>query len=338
MKISNTNSLENKILQDIYSSVLVLDSKGMIQYINAHASRLLEISDKIEPGTVHFTAKNANSYNDKFCEYILDAIYKKKEKHIGTVKFVSPSGKKHAFRISSSYLEDQDYIVITIDDLTLESTLIEKVKNSTYIFSVFLFVMGFWVLFCEFWDMTGRKIPQDILTIIVEILGILIFIFILVFTHLPLKELGILTNHNKKDIKEALIISAVCSALMFIIKIVGRKIDPTLFKPERAFFFFDPIVALTYIKTAGVQEFLARCVVQFNLERIIMGKYKEPVAIILSGLLFSTLHIYYGFEFMVCAALLAMIEGVVYAKQKSLISIWIVHYVFGIVGMSLGLA
>lgn len=57
MKISNTNSLENKILQDIYSSVLVLDSKGMIQYINAHASRLLEISDKIEPGTVHFTAK-----------------------------------------------------------------------------------------------------------------------------------------------------------------------------------------------------------------------------------------------------------------------------------------
>lgn len=338
MKISNTNSLENKILQDIYSSVLVLDSKGMIQYINAHASRLLEISDKIEPGTVHFTAKNANSYNDKFCEYILDAIYKKKEKHIGTVKFVSPSGKKHAFRISSSYLEDQDYIVITIDDLTLESTLIEKVKNSTYIFSVFLFVMGIWVLFCEFWDMTGRKIPQDILTIIVEILGILIFIFILVFTHLPLKELGILTNHNKKDIKEALIISAVCSALMFIIKIVGRKIDPTLFKPERAFFFFDPIVALTYIKTAGVQEFLARCVVQFNLERIIMGKYKEPVAIILSGLLFSTLHIYYGFEFMVCAALLAMIEGVIYAKQKSLISIWIVHYVFGIVGMSLGLA
>lgn len=338
MKISNTNSLENKILQDIYSSVLVLDSKGMIQYINAHASRLLEISDKIEPGTVHFTAKNANSYNDKFCEYILDAIYKKKEKHIGTVKFISPSGKKHAFRISSSYLEDQDYIVITIDDLTLESTLIEKVKNSTYIFSVFLFVMGFWVLFCEFWDMTGRKIPQDILTIIVEILGILIFIFILVFTHLPLKELGILTNHNKKDMKEALIISAVCSALMFIIKIVGRKIDPTLFKPERAFFFFDPIVALTYIKTAGVQEFLARCVVQFNLERIIMGKYKELVAIILSGLLFSTLHIYYGFEFMVCAALLAMIEGVIYAKQKSLISIWIVHYVFGIVGMSLGLA
>lgn len=338
MKVSNNNTLENKILQDIYSSVLVLDNKGMIQYINSHASKLLEISDNIEAGTTHFSANINNSYNDKFCEYIFNAIYKKDKKHIGTVKFISPSGKKHVFRISSSYLEELDFIVITIDDLTLENTLIEKVKNSSYIFSVFLFVMGFWVLFCEFWDMTGRKIPQDILTIIVEIIGILIFIFILIFTHLPLKELGILTNHNKKDIKEGVIISAICVVIMFAIKIIGRKIDPTLFKPERSFFFFDPLVALSYIKTAGVQEFLARCVVQFNLERILMGKYKEPVAIILSGLLFSTLHIYYGFIFMVCAALLAMIEGVIYAKQKSLISIWIVHYVFGIVGMSLGLA
>ncbi|MBR4314578.1 MAG: CPBP family intramembrane metalloprotease [Lachnospiraceae bacterium] len=338
MEVSNNNTLGNKILQDIYSSVIVLDNKGMIQYINAHASRLLEIPINIEQGKVHFSTNASNSYNDKFYEYILNSIYQKNKEHKGTVKFISASGKKHVFRISTSYLEELDYIVITLDDLTLESTLIEKIKNSTYIFSVFLFVMGFWVLFCEFWDMTGRKIPQDILTIIVEIIGILIFIFILVFTHLPLKELGILTNHNKKVIKEGVIISAICVVIMFAIKIIGRKIDPTLFKPERSFFFFDPLVALSYIKTAGVQEFLARCVVQFNLERILMGKYKEPVAIILSGLLFSTLHIYYGFIFMVCAALLAMIEGVIYAKQKSLISIWIVHYVFGIVGMSLGLA
>ena len=338
MEVSNNNTLGNKILQDIYSSVIVLDNKGMIQYINSHASRLLEIPSNIEPGKVHFSTNTSNSYNDKFYEYILNSIYQKNKEHKGTVKFISASGKKHVFRISSSYLEELDFIVITIDDLTLENTLIEKVKNSSYIFSVFLFVMGFWVLFCEFWDMTGRKIPQDKLTIMVEIIGILIFIFIKVFTHLSLKDLGILTNNNKKDIKNGIIISLICVIIMFAIKIIGRKIDPTLFKPERSFFFFDPLVALSYIKTAGVQEFLARCVVQFNLERILMGKYKEPVAIILSGLLFSTLHIYYGFIFMVCAALLAMIEGVIYSKQKSLISIWIVHYVFGIVGMSLGLA
>ena len=338
MKVHNNNTLENKILQDIYSSVLVLDNKGMIQYINDHASSLLEIPDNIEAGTMHFTTNIDNEYNDKFCEYIFNAVYNKDVKHTGTVKFLSPSGNKLIFRISSSYLEELDYIVITLDDLTLENSLMEKVKNSTYIFSVFLFIMGFWVLFCELWDLLGQPIPTSTMTIIVEILGILIFIFILVFTHLPLKDLGIITNHNKKDIKEGLIISAICVVIMFAIKIIGRKIDPTLFKPERPFFYFVPQVALSYILTAGVQEFLARCVVQFNLERIIIGKYKEVVAIILSGLLFSTLHIYYEFVFMSCAALLAMIEGIIYSKQKSLISIWIVHYVFGIVGMSLGLA
>lgn len=338
MEVSNNNTLGNKILQDIYSSVLVLDNKGMIQYINAHASRLLEIPSNIEPGKVHFSTNASNSYNDKFYEYILNSIYQKNKEHKGTVKFISASGKKHVFRISTSYLEELDFIVITIDDLTLESNLIDKVKNSTYIFSMFLFIMGFWVLFCELWDLLGQPIPTSTMTIIVEIIGIFIFIYILVFTHLPLKDLGIITNHNKKDIKEGVIISAICVVIMFAIKIIGRKIDPTLFKPERPFFYFVPEVALSYILTAGVQEFLARCVVQFNLERIIMGKYRVPVAIILSGLLFSTLHVYYEFVFMSCAALLAMLEGIIYAKQKSLISIWIVHYVFGIVGMSLGLA
>ena len=75
MKVHNNNTLENKILQDIYSSVLVLDNKGMIQYINDHAAKLLEISDDIEAGTTHFSANIDNSYNDKFCEYIFNAIY-----------------------------------------------------------------------------------------------------------------------------------------------------------------------------------------------------------------------------------------------------------------------
>ena len=334
----DNSSLESKILKNVYSPVLVLDTKGMIHYINAPASAILEVSNNIEPGTIHFTTNIDNSYNDKFCEYILNAVYQKNKEHKGAIKFMAPSGKKHTFRISSSYLENQDLIIITLDDLTFENVLLEKVKTSTYVLSIFLFLMGAWVLFCEYWDMTGRKIPQDQLTIIVEIMGILIFIFILKFTHLPLKDLGILTNNNKKDIKNAIIISLICTIVMFAIKIVGRMINPTLFKPERSFFFFDPLVALSYIKTAGVQEFLARCVVQFNFERIFMSKYKEVVAIVLSGLLFSTLHIYYGFTFMACAALLAMLEGIIYAKQKSLISIWIVHYVFGIVGMSLGLA
>jgi membrane protease YdiL (CAAX protease family) len=337
MKEINNETFERRVLKEIGSSVVVLDSKGMIQYINAPASILFEMSNDIAPGEVHFTTGINNAYNDKFCEYILNAIYKKDKSHRGTIKYLSPSGKKHVFRISASYLESQDYVIITIDDLTFESNLLERINNSTIIFSLFLFIMGAWVMFCALWYKKGKNIPEDILTIFVEILGVFIFLFILKFTHLSLKEMGILNENNKKAIKEGLIISGICTVVMFAIKIVGRMIDPNLFRPERPFFYFVPMVALSYVFTSLVQEFLARCVVQFNLERIIQGKYKEVVAIVLSGLLFSTLHVYYGFDFMFAAALLAMLEGIIYAKQQSLISIWIVHYVFGIVGMSLGL-
>lgn len=337
MKGKDGQSFEYVILKDIYSMVLVLDSKGRIQYINEPASIKLEIPNSIEPRDVHFIKNIENEYNDRFREYILEAIYRKDKRHQGIIKYLAPSGKKHVFRMSSSYLEDYDYINITIEDLTLEYKLAEKVKNASIVFSEFLFMMGTWVLFCEFWDTIGRPISRDILTIFIEIFGAVVFIVIFRSTHATLEELGITNGNNKRAVINGILISAVFAVIMFAIKIIGRMIDPTLFHPEKPFFNFIPLVALTYVVTAGVQEFLARCVVQHNLQAIVQGKYKEAIAIVLSSLLFATLHVYYGFAFMMGAALLGVIEGIIYVKQESLISVWIVHYVFGVVGMSLSL-
>lgn len=336
MKGINFDTLEYQILKEVYSLVLVLDSNGMIQYINNTASSIFEIPDYIKPGEYHFTTNISNAYNDKFCEYILDAVYNKNEEHRGMVKYMSPSGEKHVFRIASSFIQTPEYVIITIEDLTHENNLMEKVNTSSLIFSAFLFLLTIWVLFCEFWDMVGRPIPQPILTQIIEACGTIVFIIIYKFTNVSLKDMGVTTGNNKKDIRNGFRISMIIVALLFVAKIVARMINPNLFHPERAFFYFDLKVALSYIITAGLQEFLARCVVQYNLEKIIQGKYREAIAIMLSGLLFATLHIYYGFMFMIAAATLAILEGIIYSKQKSLISIWIIHYICGIVGLSLG--
>ena len=336
MKTVNMDLIEYKILEDVHSLVLVLDKNGMIQYINNVATNLFEVPSDIKPGEYHFTTNINNPYNDKFCQYMLDAIYQKKKEHKGLVKYMSPKGKEYVFRISSSYMEAHSYVIITLEDLTYEHQLMEKVNASSLVFSAFLFLLTSWVMFCEFWDLIGRPIPTETLTRLVELFGTIIFIIIFKCTNVTLKDMGVITNHNKRDVKEGLIISAVFVALMFAIKIIWRKYDPNCLDPEHPFFYYVPRVALTYIATAGLQEFLARCVVQYNLEKIIQSKYKKFIAVVLSGLLFATLHIYYGFVFMTGAALLAMLEGIIYARQKSLVSIWIVHYIVGIVGMSLG--
>ena len=70
MRGNDDKSFEYVILKDIYSMVLVLDNKGMIQYINQPASLKLEIPDNIKPGEVHFINNIDNEYNDKFSEHI----------------------------------------------------------------------------------------------------------------------------------------------------------------------------------------------------------------------------------------------------------------------------
>ena len=66
---------------------------------------------------------------------------------------------------------------------------------------------------------------------------------------------------------------------------------------------------ILYVFTAGIQEFLARSVIQGNLNRIIITKHTSFVAIVLSSLIFAALHIHFGFLFMVGAAILAGLEG-----------------------------
>jgi membrane protease YdiL (CAAX protease family) len=89
---------------------------------------------------------------------------------------------------------------------------------------------------------------------------------------------------------------------------------------------------ILYVFTAGIQEFLARSVIQGNLNRIIITKHTSFVAIVLSSLIFAALHIHFGFLFMVGAAILAGLEGILYVKQQNIFGVWIVHWAFGVTG------
>ena len=140
-------------------------------------------------------------------------------------------------------------------------------------------------------------------------------------------------------VRTGLIVAVGSVALLFIIKAVARIIVPTSFRPDRPFLdvrLFG-IPQIVYILTAGIQEFLARSVVQGNLMRIIVGKYTAAKAIALSSVIFAALHIHLGFIFMIGAAILAGLEGILYEKQRNIFGVWIVHWVFGVFGTMLSL-
>ena len=153
-------------------------------------------------------------------------------------------------------------------------------------------------------------------------------------TSLTWQDLGVTTNRPKETIRTALIVAVAAVALLFVIKLVARMIDPNCFEPDAPFFDISRfgLRQIIYILTAGIQEFLARSVIQGNLKRITVSDHRALLAIVLSSLIFAALHIHFGFLFMVGAAILAGLEGILYEKQQNIFGVWIVHWAFGVTG------
>ena len=331
-------SYPQRVLRDMTAAVLVLNRHGYVKYFNKPAARILELDDSVGQGTERFDLTLDDAENDDFKRIILDALHVQIYTHTGHVRYRSPSGKLYYVRVSGSFLDypgdEEDEIVVTITDETREAGLRQKIADSSSTFTTFIFSFAIWMLIYALWEYLGRPVPADFMTHGIEVLSILMLVFILCRTSLTWKDLGFLPGHPLRTLRTALIV-AVCSvALLFGFKAVARHFNPNVFEPDAPFFDLSRfgLRQILYVLTAGIQEFLARSVMQGNLKRIMIGKHRGAMAIILSSLIFAALHIHFGFFFMVGAGVLAGLEGILYDKQNNVLGVWIVHWTFGVCG------
>jgi membrane protease YdiL (CAAX protease family) len=331
-----THAFSERVLRDMYDAVLVLDSMGNVVYVNKPAARMLEIEEGYREARVRFSPMRDVDYNNSFNEAVFNALCNKDETTVKKVPYMAPSGKKYVFVLSSSLLWDEEdaLLVITLSDETVAEEMTRKFRDSSRTFTTFLFGFCGWILIYALWEFLGRPIPADFMTHGVEVLGLIMLIFILVRTSLTWRDLGVLTHEPRKTVRTALIVAVGAFGFLCGLKAVCRLFDPMCFEPDAPFLDFRRfgLRQILYIITAGIQEFLARSVIQGNLKRITAGKHKALMAIFLSSMIFAALHIHFGFLFMVGSAILAGLEGILYEKQRNLFGVWIVHWVFGVSG------
>ena len=334
--MEQVHAFSERVLRDMYDAVLVLDSKGNIVYANGPAARMLEVDEGYRETGTRFSLLNENGYNESFDDAIFAALYNKEETTVKKVPYMSPSGKKYVFILSSSFMRDTEgsYLVITLSDETTAEEMTRKVRDSSNTFTTFLFAFSIWILIYAFWEFLNRPVPADFMTHGVEVLGIIMLIFILCRTSFTWRDLGVTTREPRKTLKTALIVAGCAFLFLFVLKLACRIVDPNCFEPKAPFLDIKRfgMRQIQYIFTAGIQEFLARSVIQRNLKRITVGKHPATVAIFLSSLIFAALHIHFGFLFMFGAAILAGLEGILYEKQQNILGVWIVHWVFGVSG------
>lgn len=338
---TETHDFSERVLRDMSSAVLVVDRKGNIVYVNQAASSILEL----EPGqiTVPFRDIVENEYNDAFSDAVFSALYNREETNVRRVPFMAASGRKYMLHMTCSYLDTDDddayQLVITITDETEVEKMRQKFRDASMTFSTFLFGFCGWMIVYALWEFLGRPIAADFMTHGVEVLGIVMLLFVLRHTSFSWKDLGIGTSDPWKTVRTAAVVAFCSFVFLCILKVGISLIAPGFFAPGVPFFDISlfGIRQILYVFTAGIQEFLARSVMQGNLKRIMATKHNGAMAILLSSMIFAALHIHFGLLFMLGAAILAGLEGILYDRQNSIYGVWIVHWVFGVCGTLLSL-
>ena len=257
------------------------------------------------------------------------------EKLIGVLQLINKQDRNGEI---VPFTQDDEFSLQSLGSMTAVSlsNMIYSalIKDSSKTFSAFLFAYCCWMIVYALWQYLGQPVSTDVMTHGVEVLGFLMFFYIIRSTSLTWKDLGIKTERPWRTVRTGLIVAVCAVAVMVLAKAVIRVFSPNAFGPEYPFFDIRAfgLRQIIYILTAGVQEFLARSVIQGNLRRIMVGRHVGAAAIVISSLSFATLHIHLGVFFMLGAAVLAGLEGILYEKQQSIYGVWIVHWVFGVAG------
>lgn len=329
-----------RILRDITDGVLVLDQGGNVLYINPSGCQILGLKQEcIGQKYYAVVMDDGNESNDTFHQFLLDAVYDKDKTHKGELEYTCKDGKKLNLRIATSFLRNsegtvKDGVVIQFSDETEVVRLRRKERDTTTVFAVTMILICSWIFFVQIWEYLGRPISLFVMTNMVEVIGIVLLLFILKSTSFTWQDIGLSTKGLGPIIRVDSLFSALGVVLLILAKVVMMKVNPGHFPPGTPFFDWGALLSVSrilYPFTAILQEFLVRGVVHENMRRIFTGERGETLAIVVSSLFFGALHLYLGVVYMVGAALLLGVLGVLYRRQNTIWGLCIPHFVLGTV-------
>lgn len=327
-----------RILRDMNDGVLVLDMHGQILYLNDRGHVMLGVDEDMigrKYGKA-FLAGDSDETNDKFHQFVLDAVYDKDHAHSGEAVYKAKSKELRYFNLTSSFLygetkEKKIGIVVLFTDVTEVARLNIQRRESSTIFAVLMICVCIYLFLWSFLRYLNVEPPAWVMSLMIEGISVVMFFIILKTTSFSLKDIGLRIKNVKATFIPNILITLAGIVILILGKIAILKTVPGFF-PEGAPFWdwsVGTFADIIYPFTVILQEFLARGVMQENLNRIFIGKYGGATSIAVSALMFGVLHIAYGLPFMIGASVLLGALGVLYHKQGNIWGLCIVHYVLG---------
>ena len=332
-----------RALRDMPGCAVVLGPGGVITYANEAAQRVLGIGPFVDKPFGEYFAASASEENDAFFEMFLEAIRDHEGRFQKRCPFTAPDGRTFTFFVTSSrleYGEGESYVVVTCADVTAEVEAERMRRESTFVLLSSIVYICLFIFVYSVWNFVGRPGAPSDLTRVLEVGGVILGVFVYRNTSLTLADLGLSTRNLAHNLKVDALACLGVVAFFALAKVFFMHVAPqVIVHPE---VFYDPSWltagrALAYVFTALIQEFLTRGIMQESLMRIIVGPRSNQIALVMSTLMFASLHLMYSPIFMLFAAGMLGVFGIIYLRQRSIWGLALIHFAFGMSGVMFGL-
>lgn len=338
-----TSEQKDMIFENMSDGIMTIDKDGNITYYNSACKKIFNIDTDIigESFADNFMTNRKNRAFNKFFSNRFDNREISERK---TLKYISDN-KVHYFDINVSLVKKEEDIetdddtfngmLILIEDITDRISLRHHEHDCAYIFAGLIICITIYLtMWCLLKFTLNIYLKTSTYTKIIEGISFILFLEIIFFTRFSLKDIGLIPNFKrwKKNLIETLITGSITCALLLLSKLIlswcGYQI--------KAYYIGGSTHgAYVYIFTAFIQEFLARGVMQTSVKSIMKVKYQKFFSILLTSMLFSLMHMPFGFYFMIGAFLLSLALSYIYERQQDIWGCAILHWACGYLAMCL---
>lgn len=335
---------KEKVFENMSDGIMTVNEKGRITYMNSACEKIFDTSlSEMKDKSFEELFLN-NKKNRAFNRLFLNTINKNATTDKTTVKY-EHDGITQYFTIDISLiLADENVpdrysafpgMIILFDDITEQYTLTQHKHDCAYIFAGLIFCISLYLSMWSLFEFTlHRSYKTSFYTLLIEAMTFLLFLEVFFFTSLSMHDIGLIPKKGtlKKTFRESGYLLLIGSVALVFIKVILTLAGVQI---KSRFIGGSLHGAYTYLFTAFIQEFLARGVIQTSVKSLMQVKYQKIFGILLTSLLFSLMHLPFGFIFMMGAFLLSLILGYLFERHGNLWGCALLHWACGYLAMCL---
>lgn len=339
-----SSSQKEMVFENMSDGVMTINETGNITYMNSACERIFgspvsEIEDKSFEELFLQNKKN-RAFNKLF----LSALRKNTVSEKNVVKYQLDGHTKYlSIAITLIHKDDKPLtrkdgfpgMLLLIEDVTEQNKLKQLERDSAVIFSGIVFCISIYLSIWSLLSFTLKiHLPTSSYTLMIEGMTFLLFLEIIFFTSLSMRDIGLVPKLAtiKRNALEVFSIAAVACGIMLILKLCLTLFG---FPVKEQFIGGSFHGAYTYLFTAFFQEFLARGVIQTSVKSLMKIKHQTIFGILVTSLLFSLMHLPFGFVFMMGAFVLSLALGYLFERYGNLWGCAFLHWSCGYLAMAL---